>query len=129
MKAAIEMLRRAHSRELARLRCLAADLRRVRRPGTRPTLVAAYEADLREGLAKRHDLNRAIALLEAAPVVLALVRAADAVVQAADACDREAERHPSSRSSAPVVRSINAMRALRGAIADPLVQKLIAEGE
>jgi len=45
-----------------------------------------------------------------------IVDAAKAVVSAADACDREAERHPSSRSSAPVVRAINAMKRLRDAI-------------
>ena len=42
--------------------------------------------------------------------------AAEAVVDAADACDREAERHPSSRSSAPAVRAINAMSRLREAL-------------
>ena len=54
--------------------------------------------------------------LEQLDALLAVVRSAKAVVDAADACDREAERHPSSRSSAPVVRSINAMRGLREAI-------------
>jgi hypothetical protein len=59
--------------------------------------------------------------LEAAEAEVARVRsvveAAQRVVDAADACDREAERnHPSSRSSAPVVRAINAMKKLRAAL-------------
>lgn len=41
-----------------------------------------------------------------------LHRAAWVVLRAQDACDREAERHPSSRSSAPMVRSIKAMTRL-----------------
>lgn len=45
-----------------------------------------------------------------------VVQAAQSAVAAADACDHEAERHPSSRSSAPVVRAINAMNALRDAL-------------
>lgn len=46
-----------------------------------------------------------------------VVRIAGRLVAAADACDREAERqHPSSRSSAPVVRYINAMKRLREAL-------------
>lgn len=48
--------------------------------------------------------------------LLAVLKAARELVAAADACDREAERHPSSRSSAPVVRSINAMNRLREAV-------------
>lgn len=51
-----------------------------------------------------------------ADAALIVARAAARVVAAADACDREAERHPSSRSSAPVVRAINAMKALREAL-------------
>lgn len=39
--------------------------------------------------------------------------AARAVTSAADACDREAMHHPSSRSSAPMVRYISAMGRLR----------------
>lgn len=35
------------------------------------------------------------------------------LLEAADACDREAERHPSSRSSAPMVRYIKVMEELR----------------
>lgn len=48
--------------------------------------------------------------------LLAVLSAARQIVAAADACDREAERHPSSRSSAPVVRAINAMKLLREAV-------------
>jgi hypothetical protein len=39
--------------------------------------------------------------------------AAKALVDAADACEREAENHPSSRSSAPLVRYVAAMSKLR----------------
>lgn len=45
-----------------------------------------------------------------------LVRAATSLVAAADACDREAERHPSSRSSAPMVRYLGAMARLRAVL-------------
>lgn len=45
-------------------------------------------------------------------------RAIAALVAAADACDREAERHPSSRSSAPMVRHINAMARLRAVLGE-----------
>lgn len=47
----------------------------------------------------------------------AVAMAARRTVSAADACDREAERHSSSRSSAPLVRYINAMAKLREALA------------
>jgi len=47
----------------------------------------------------------------------AIADAAAALTSAADACDREAERHPSSRSSAPMVRYIGAMQRLRAALA------------
>lgn len=33
-----------------------------------------------------------------------------------EACDREAERHPSSQSSAPMVRHIKAMARLRAVL-------------
>lgn len=46
-----------------------------------------------------------------------VVKAARRLAAAADACDKEAERHPSSRSSAPVVRSIKAMSDMRDALA------------
>lgn len=49
--------------------------------------------------------------------VQAVVVAAQRLVAAADRCDREAENHPSSRSSAPVVGYINAMARLRDALA------------
>lgn len=61
-------------------------------------------------------LTTAVELLGELRRLRAVCGAARDVVSAADACDREAERHPSSRSSAPVVRSINAMNALRDAI-------------
>lgn len=68
-------------------------------------------------------LEEARALAEAAIVLVeenarltAVAESARSLIAAADACDREAERHPSSRSSAPVVRSINAMARLRQAL-------------
>lgn len=47
----------------------------------------------------------------------AVVNAARRLTQVAEACDRESERHPSSQSSAPMVRYINAMSRLRDALA------------
>lgn len=43
-------------------------------------------------------------------------RAIAALVAAADAGDREAQRHPSSRSSAPTVRYLGAMARLRAVL-------------
>lgn len=74
----------------------------------------AVEVRLAEALA-RADKAEASQRAEAERAST-LVEAARRIVAAADACDREAERHPSSRSSAPVVRSINAMAALRAAL-------------
>jgi hypothetical protein len=125
MKEVIEALREARSTEFYRLRYLARDVRRVRAPGVRPTLTAAYEADLREGLARRHDFSRAIALLEAAPVVLELVRAARRLVL--ETGGRAAALDVVSPESR---RKLHADEmSLRDLFADPLVQKLIAEGE
>lgn len=45
--------------------------------------------------------------------------AARRVIEAVDACDREAERDPASQSSAPKVRYINAIAALRAALLSP----------
>jgi hypothetical protein len=47
-----------------------------------------------------------------------VIAAAQRLVAAADACDREAERHPSSRSAAPMVRYVDAMGKLRRALKD-----------
>lgn len=47
----------------------------------------------------------------------AVIDAARGVVAAQSACDKEAQRHPSSRSSAPMVRYINAMARLDAALA------------
>ena len=48
---------------------------------------------------------------------LAISGKAHAVTAAADACDREAQNHPSSRSSAPLVRYVDAMKDLREVLA------------
>jgi hypothetical protein len=125
MKAAIECVREGRVRELERLRYLAGDVRRVRIPGTRPALIAAYEADLREGLAKRHDFARAIALLEAAPVVMEIVRAARRLVL--ETGGRAAALDVVSPDSRRKLQADEML--LRNLLADPLVQKLIAEGE
>jgi hypothetical protein len=124
MKEVIEALREARSTEFYRLRYLARDVRRVRAPGVRPTLTAAYEADLREGLARRHDFSRAIALLEAAPVVMELVRAVK--------IGRELEELSRTQGGATrlMTHEAKSVRAkIDAAIKHPLVQKLIAEGE
>jgi len=67
------------------------------------------------GASRQHAANTAFiaAAREAVPVLVDIAKRARALVAAADACDREAERHPSSRSSAPMVRYINAMAKLR----------------
>ena len=58
----------------------------------------------------------AIGLVEENARLTAVAESARSLIAAADACDREAERHPSSRSSAPVVRLINVMARLRQAL-------------
>lgn len=80
-------------------------------------------AELASPGAKPPTLDEARALAEAGIRLVeenarlaAVAESARSLVAAADACDREAERHPSSRSSAPVVRSINAMARLRHAL-------------
>lgn len=42
-----------------------------------------------------------------------LINAAQSLIGAADACEKETENHPSSRSAAPVQRYIEAMNQLR----------------
>lgn len=79
--------------------------------------VAALRAEV-HALKLGAEQTRLLERLPLPPDIVAAVKAAQCVVEAADACDREAERHPSSRSSAPVVRSINAMAALRKALSD-----------
>lgn len=55
-------------------------------------------------------------MAELPPEAAAVIERAKAVIAATEACDREAERHPSSRSSAPMIRYINAMKRLRESI-------------
>lgn len=84
---------------------------------------AHLRAELASPDAPPPTLDEARALAEAAIVLVeenarlaAVAESARSLVAAADACDREAERHPSSRSSAPVVRLINVMARLRQAL-------------
>lgn len=42
-----------------------------------------------------------------------LINAAQSLIKAADACEKEAENHPSSRLAAPVLKYIEAMNRLR----------------
>ncbi len=83
----------------------------------------SLRAELASPGAKPPTLDEARALAEAGIRLVeenarlaAVAESARSLVAAADACDREAERHPSSRSSAPVVRLINAMARLRHAL-------------
>ncbi len=76
-------------------------------------LSAATARDADEIRALREEVERLGAENSA---LNAIAEKARAVVDAADACDREAERHPSARSSAPLVRYINAMKNLKESI-------------
>lgn len=76
--------------------------------------VGAPQADLRTALEMaRASLDLAEQLSAAQRELVEVRAAAKALVDAADACEREAENHPSSRSSAPLVRYVAAMNRLR----------------
>jgi hypothetical protein len=65
----------------------------------------------RSEIASRDD-----AIDETRAALATVAACAQRLVNAKRACDAEAERHPSSRSSAPMVRYIEAMQALEEAL-------------
>jgi len=77
-----------------------------------PMALADLPAFMQRALSESVDLGREVERL------CTVADKARALVAAADACDREAESHPSSRSSAPLGRYIRAMKALSQSLAD-----------